>query len=226
MPRLNLDIFSPADQKEKSREEKRHNSAAGGRRKQNETGEENTKKEPVTPRPKDSSPKFVPVGFYPQHLRLLDDAVIKLRRMGHWRASKSAIIRKSISEQPRNKPHTPSTTSMSSRSTRGTFFKTGQTTSSTACRSRQTNDLKPHQSNDTLLSSPRHATPFERLPTLATVLHLDPPTANHSTINLTTAKPTHTRPSEQPKKLFEMNWGETRHKNLTKLQKIRSRPHR
>ena len=52
MPRLNLDIFSPADQKEKSREEKRHNSAAGGRRKQNETGEENTKRSQSHPVPR------------------------------------------------------------------------------------------------------------------------------------------------------------------------------
>ena len=41
-------------------------------------------------------PKFVPVGFYPRHLSLLDDAVLKLRRSGHWRASKSAIIRNLI----------------------------------------------------------------------------------------------------------------------------------
>lgn len=42
------------------------------------------------------SPRFVPVGFYPEHLRLLDDAVIKLRRQGHWQASKSGIIRRLI----------------------------------------------------------------------------------------------------------------------------------
>ena len=42
------------------------------------------------------SPRFVPVGFQAEHLRLLDEAVIKLRRAGHWKASKSAIIRRLI----------------------------------------------------------------------------------------------------------------------------------
>ena len=46
--------------------------------------------------PSNLGPKFVPVGFYPRHLALLDDAVLKLRRNGHWRASKSAIIRNLI----------------------------------------------------------------------------------------------------------------------------------
>ncbi|HOH29871.1 MAG TPA: hypothetical protein PLC40_09365 [Candidatus Hydrogenedentes bacterium] len=41
-------------------------------------------------------PKFIPVGFYPRHLSLLDDAVLKLRRSGHWQASKSEIIRNLI----------------------------------------------------------------------------------------------------------------------------------
>lgn len=40
-----------------------------------------------------SSSKFVPVGFDEDCLRLLDDAVHQLRREGHWKASKSAIIR-------------------------------------------------------------------------------------------------------------------------------------
>ena len=40
-----------------------------------------------------AGPKFVPVGFYERHLRALDDAVLELRRRGHWKASKSAIIR-------------------------------------------------------------------------------------------------------------------------------------
>jgi hypothetical protein len=42
------------------------------------------------------SPKFVPVGFYAEHLNLLDEAVLELRRKKHWKASKSAIIRKLI----------------------------------------------------------------------------------------------------------------------------------
>ena len=40
-----------------------------------------------------ASPKFVPVGFHEKHLALLDDAVLKLSRQGHWKASKSGIIR-------------------------------------------------------------------------------------------------------------------------------------
>ncbi|GMW04009.1 MAG: hypothetical protein AMXMBFR84_51430 [Candidatus Hydrogenedentota bacterium] len=39
------------------------------------------------------SSKFIPVGFDEECLRLLDDAVHHLRRKGHWKASKSAIIR-------------------------------------------------------------------------------------------------------------------------------------
>jgi len=37
--------------------------------------------------------RFVPVGFHEEHLRLLDEAVLSLRRQGKWGASKSAIIR-------------------------------------------------------------------------------------------------------------------------------------
>jgi hypothetical protein len=44
----------------------------------------------------EESPKFVPVGFYTEHLNLLDEAVLELRRKKHWKASKSAIIRKLI----------------------------------------------------------------------------------------------------------------------------------
>lgn len=39
------------------------------------------------------NPHFIPVGFYEEHLRLLDEAVLKQRRQGNWQASKSAIIR-------------------------------------------------------------------------------------------------------------------------------------
>jgi hypothetical protein len=42
------------------------------------------------------SPRFVPVGFYTRHLRLLDEAVLRLRRKNHWQASKSAILRSLI----------------------------------------------------------------------------------------------------------------------------------
>lgn len=44
------------------------------------------------------TPKFVPVGFDQECLRLLDDAVLLLRRRGHWKASKSAIVRLLVKE--------------------------------------------------------------------------------------------------------------------------------
>jgi len=37
--------------------------------------------------------KFIPVGFGPEHLILLDDAVFNLKRKGYLKASRSAIIR-------------------------------------------------------------------------------------------------------------------------------------
>ena len=43
-------------------------------------------------------PKFVSVGFFPEDLRVLDEAVLELRKGGHWKASKSAIIRRLIAK--------------------------------------------------------------------------------------------------------------------------------
>ena len=37
--------------------------------------------------------KFIPVGFGPEHLVLLDDAVFNLKRKGYLKASRSGIIR-------------------------------------------------------------------------------------------------------------------------------------
>lgn len=45
------------------------------------------------PRSHDQTPRFIPVGFYERHLHLLDEAVLRLRRQGFWKASKSGIIR-------------------------------------------------------------------------------------------------------------------------------------
>jgi hypothetical protein len=91
---LNLDIFGvDASQSGKHKEvnitEKANKSAAA---------------ESVAPRSsdgavpdaKDASPRFVPVGFYDEHLRLLDEAVFALRKQGFRQASKSAIIRRLI----------------------------------------------------------------------------------------------------------------------------------
>ena len=37
--------------------------------------------------------KFIPVGFSQRHLDMLDEAVYKLKKKGHLKASRSAIIR-------------------------------------------------------------------------------------------------------------------------------------
>lgn len=84
MPRLNLDIFSGEESKEDAPVK---------------LPEQKKKTEPAAPAPEDHGtkpPKFVPVGFYEEHLRLLDDAVLALRRRGIWKASKSGIIRRLI----------------------------------------------------------------------------------------------------------------------------------
>jgi hypothetical protein len=96
MSRLNLDLFSePPGATEKKRIETAYTpsvdisypetSALAIGPKENEQENESA-----------ASPKFVPVGFHEKHLALLDDAVLKLRRQGHWKASKSGIIRRLI----------------------------------------------------------------------------------------------------------------------------------
>lgn len=96
MSKLNLDIFSTQDFKEKNNAEIQNNFIHKGNQKQDIPDPVAVKTKPVARSSKDSSPKFIPVGFYQEHLRLLDDAVVKLRREGHWKASKSAIIRNLI----------------------------------------------------------------------------------------------------------------------------------
>lgn len=88
MPKLNLDIFSPAD------------TPASPDRK-----DDKPEQRPSAPpnsvskrKPQTESPRFVPVGFHQIHLRLLDKAVLKLREQGHWQANKSAIIRSLIEQ--------------------------------------------------------------------------------------------------------------------------------
>ena len=98
MSRLNLDIFS-SEQSEAS-DNKRTDSLCEGRNPSRDSGGTDTGTASMTPSQKDASavesPRFVPVGFYAEHLRLLDEAVLKLRRAGHWKASKSGIIRSLI----------------------------------------------------------------------------------------------------------------------------------
>jgi len=95
MPKLNLDIFSPEP------ETKKQPRATSTKPKQSTPPratrvEKEKEDKPIQTDEKARHPKFVPVGFYPKHLRLLDEAVLKLRQQGHWKASKSAIIRKLI----------------------------------------------------------------------------------------------------------------------------------
>lgn len=95
MRRLNLDIFEPEERDVptgKSADQDRHDVAYS-----QAPGSGNS---PPSRRmagsvdaPEVTSPRFIPVGFFARHLRLLDDAVVNLRRQGHWKASKSAIIR-------------------------------------------------------------------------------------------------------------------------------------
>jgi len=95
MRRLNLDIFEPEERDlptGKSTDQDGHDMAPS-----QEFGPDNSPQShrPArkTKAPEATSPRFIPVGFFARHLRLLDDAVINLRRQGHWKASKSAIIR-------------------------------------------------------------------------------------------------------------------------------------
>ena len=94
MPKLNLDIFSSEAVKppeQNTNDVVDVGNGSGPRQKSVSGNAKNNSTSSAS-----NNPKFVPVGFYPRHLSLLDDAVLKLRRSGHWRASKSAIIRNLI----------------------------------------------------------------------------------------------------------------------------------
>ena len=94
--KLNLDIFSTETVKPAGPKTDEHVAARLGSEARQESELEGAPSGQPRPGPNNPGPKFVPVGFYPRHLSLLDDAVLKLRRSGHWRASKSAIIRNLI----------------------------------------------------------------------------------------------------------------------------------
>jgi len=96
MPRLNLDIFGPGEGNKDGNVGRCDDEKPASRTGQSGTEPKNAVGSPAPPAAKKLGPRFIPVGFYPEDLRLLDDAVIALRRMGQWRASKSAIIRKLI----------------------------------------------------------------------------------------------------------------------------------
>jgi len=91
VPKLNLDIFS-AEEPIHPRETPKPESL-----KRNSTEWHATLPDMSdAKRSEESVPKFIPVGFYRSQLCALDDAVVKLRRSGYWKASKSAIIRNLI----------------------------------------------------------------------------------------------------------------------------------
>ena len=98
MSRLNLDIFS--SEQSETTENKSVDSISEGRDPSRDSDGGNTATLSIPPAQKDASvaesPRFVPVGFHTEHLHLLDEAVLKLRRAGHWKASKSGIIRSLI----------------------------------------------------------------------------------------------------------------------------------
>jgi len=98
--RLNLDIFEPKERELPTDE-------PADRDRHDETHFQNSDADSPLPSrstardaeaPVATGPRFIPVGFFTQHLRLLDDAVINLRRQGYWKASKSAIIRALIED--------------------------------------------------------------------------------------------------------------------------------
>ena len=90
MSRLNLDAFTaPAD----------NNSKAEQKEPAEAIDPEIPPEIPKSPKQSSrslESPKFVPVGFLQKDLWALDQAVLNLRRAGHWQASKSGIIRAMI----------------------------------------------------------------------------------------------------------------------------------
>jgi len=98
MSRLNLDIFS--SEQSEATENKSADSTSEDRNPTRVTGSGNAKQLSIPAAQKGApaveSPRFVPVGFYAEHLSLLDEAVLKLRQAGHWKASKSGIIRSLI----------------------------------------------------------------------------------------------------------------------------------
>lgn len=98
MPRLNLEIFGgEAPPPEQEPQGEKTGETKGSRRGDTTPG---TGPAPVV-EAHAPAVRFIPVGFHERHLRLLDDAVLALRRHGHWKASKSGIIRALIERHSR-----------------------------------------------------------------------------------------------------------------------------
>jgi hypothetical protein len=100
MSKLNLDIFgyetSPATVKRPTTDDEVESKNAPSPAKEEVTVpdiEKQARRKIQLVAPNSQSVKFVPVGFNMDSLLALDDAVLALRRQGHWKASKSGIIR-------------------------------------------------------------------------------------------------------------------------------------
>ncbi len=89
MPKLKLDIFGDPP----ARTENPPLSPETPNRDRLDKPQLATTSHPIEKGESREGPHFIPVGFYEEHLRILDEAVIKQRRQGNWKASKSAIIR-------------------------------------------------------------------------------------------------------------------------------------
>ena len=102
MQKLNLDIFGQDEEEQNKKPRSGAPNATTTRRQTEPVTGEPTKALEAKGRGglvmQSSAPRFVPVGFYAEHLRMLDEAVLALRHRGHWRASKSAIIRRLLEE--------------------------------------------------------------------------------------------------------------------------------
>lgn len=99
MPKLNLDLFgqtASASDSDTNQEENVRKSSDSSL--QTPESKLTRPREQTLPRATEKSlerqsVRFVPVGFNIDSLLALDDAVLALRRQGHWKASKSGIIR-------------------------------------------------------------------------------------------------------------------------------------
>ena len=100
MPKLKLDLFSPATESENQSTEEPVNADTP-----TDKAVPVVRAEPTPASRKinsSQSPKFVPVGFHSKHLQILDEAVLRLRRKNEWQASKSGLIRCMIEHHERD----------------------------------------------------------------------------------------------------------------------------
>ena len=96
MSRLNLDIFGSDKSRPEERQHDKTEPSGEGVTNAANKSVGGPASEPSVPGSGNASPRFVPVGFYEEHLRLLDEAVFALRQKGFRKASKSALVRRLI----------------------------------------------------------------------------------------------------------------------------------